>query len=57
VRFVFDGSGYELNLSKKNAAAFHKQLVGHGALGDRRTAAVPPSLLPMIPVSRLAACV
>jgi hypothetical protein len=26
VRFAFDGTDYEIDLSKKNAAAFHKQL-------------------------------
>ena len=26
VRFAYEGTGYEIDLNKKNAAAFHKQL-------------------------------
>ena len=49
VRFGFDGSDYEIDLSKTNAARFRRQLepyIEHGrkaGRGQRRRSARPPS--------------
>jgi hypothetical protein len=42
VRFGFSGTEYEIDLSKKNAAAFRKHNIQHGRrLASRRCAGVP----------------
>jgi hypothetical protein len=44
IRFAFEGTGYEIDLSAKNAAAFGKQLapyIEHGRKAGRATARRP----------------